>query len=91
MEAVTFVDGKMPASTDLVSLWPADDGSGVRVRCDFCGASLGTGQYLNEAIKMWTDHQEEMKPHPWKKVYCSCGNDFEGDNFCMPSACQWET
>jgi hypothetical protein len=21
---------------------------------------------------------------------CSCGNAFDGDNFCMPSACQWE-
>lgn len=21
---------------------------------------------------------------------CSCGNKFDGDNFCMPSACQWE-
>ena len=21
---------------------------------------------------------------------CSCGNDFDGDNFCMLSACQWE-
>jgi hypothetical protein len=21
---------------------------------------------------------------------CSCGNTFDGDNFCMPSACQWE-
>lgn len=21
---------------------------------------------------------------------CSCGNRFDGDNFCMPSACQWE-
>lgn len=21
---------------------------------------------------------------------CACGNEFDGDNFCMPSACQWE-
>lgn len=21
---------------------------------------------------------------------CSCGNRFDGDNLCMPSACQWE-
>lgn len=21
---------------------------------------------------------------------CSCGNSFDGDNLCMPSACQWE-
>jgi len=21
---------------------------------------------------------------------CTCGNSFDGDNFCMPSACQWE-
>jgi len=21
---------------------------------------------------------------------CSCGNDFAGDNLCMPSACMWE-
>lgn len=21
---------------------------------------------------------------------CACDNDFDGDNLCMPSACQWE-
>lgn len=21
---------------------------------------------------------------------CACGNRFDGDNLCMPSACQWE-
>lgn len=25
-----------------------------------------------------------------KKGLCRCGNSFDGDNLCMPSACQWE-
>lgn len=58
---MTFADGRMPVSTDMVEFWPADDGSGVRLSCLVCGVSLGTVKYLNEAIKMWTDHQAEKR------------------------------
>lgn len=51
----------MPPSTDIASLWPSEDGSGVRVQCDYCGVSLGTAKYLNQVIKMWADHQAD----PW--------------------------
>lgn len=59
---MTFANGKMPASTDLVELIPerahgADDI--VAVRCLLCMQILGKVHYLNQAIKLWTDHQAE--------------------------------
>lgn len=51
----------VPPGTDLVSLWPAEDGSGIRVRCDSCTVSLGTARYLNQVIVMWREHIKTME------------------------------
>jgi hypothetical protein len=36
---------------------------------------------------LWDEFTRRREP---KDGRCSCGNSFDGDNFCMPSACQWE-
>ncbi len=41
-------------------------------------------QELNE-FRVNDGHEDELD------MYCpGCGNPYEGNNFCMPSACQWE-
>lgn len=54
---VTFSDGKMPASTDAVEFGVVWDK--VFLYCLICDRPIGEYvSYLNEAIKVWTDHQE---------------------------------
>ena len=38
-----------------------------------------------------TTASETFRPEaPMPDARCWCGNRFDGDNFCMPSECQWE-
>jgi hypothetical protein len=46
----------------------------------------GTGVHLVAS----TLRKVERNHLDLERGICSCGNRFDGDNFCMPSACQME-